>query len=199
MKRTSLSIAGALTSVLVLVSAPAAQAALKPSDAANQADIIKVFPQLADGAFATEKSNKISVPGQTCGVPEFIKGKSISTGGSSSQSQLSVVAGVSEFKSKAEAKRYLASYKKYAKRCASFGGESEVDAVTTMSLVKAPKLGEGAIAVDQQTAIMGNRTYGTILVIVQGKRVATVLAFDAAPVSKSAITKLAKVAVKKAK
>ncbi|GAA1924456.1 hypothetical protein [Nocardioides hwasunensis] len=197
MTRTSLPLAGALATALLLVSAPGAQAAVTAKDAPSQADIVKSFPELADGQFSTDKAKQIAVPGKTCGAPTTKKAKSgVTTTGVSSTGTSIVVAGVAEVKSAKQAKTYFASYKKYVKKCGSFT-EPTTGATVTATLTKAPKLGQASLAITQETAIAGVTSYSTSILILNGKRVGTVAAVADAPVAMSSVKKLAKVAAKK--
>jgi hypothetical protein len=199
MRRTSLSLVGGLAAALILVPAAGAQAAVTAKDAPSQSDIVKVFPELADGTFTTDKTKQIGVPGKTCGAPETEKAKSASnTAGASATGFPVVGAGVAEVKSAAKAKGYLAAYKAYVKACSSFT-EPTTGATVTASLTKAPKLGDGAVAMVQETSILGTTSYSTTVVIRDGNRMATVLVIDDAPVPASSIKKLAKVSAKKMK
>ena len=155
MIRTSLSIASGLAAALVLVSAPGAQAAVSAKDAPSKGDIVKQFPELADGEFRTDKNDKVAQPGDTCGTTALAKAKSaVATTGVSATGQPVVQAGVAEVKSSGQAKTYLASYKTYVKKCATFT-EPTTGATITTSLTKAPKLGQAALAIVQETSIAG--------------------------------------------
>lgn len=199
MRRTVLSLTGGLTAALLLVSAPVAQAAVGAKDAPAKGDIVKAFPEIADGEFSTDKTKKISVPGKSCEVPATTKVKSaVSTTGVSATGVPIVQASVAEAKSAAKAKAYLAAYKKYAKSCATFT-EPTTGAVITTSLGKSLKLGDGSLTVTQETSISGITTYSTSVLTRDGKRVSSVVAIDDAAVSSSAIKTLAKVAAKKMK
>lgn len=199
MRRTSLSLAAGLTAALLLVPAAGAQAAVTAKDAPSQGDIVKVFPELADGSFTTDKTKQVSVPGKTCGVAGTEKATSASsTAGASAAGFPVVAAGVAEVKSAAKAKSYLKSYKAFVKACPSFT-EPNSGATVTVSSTKAPKLGQESLAVAQETSVLGTVAYSSTVVIRTGKRIATVLVIDDAPVSASSINKLAKVAAKKMK
>ncbi|GAA5115033.1 hypothetical protein GCM10023339_21380 [Alloalcanivorax gelatiniphagus] len=199
MRLSSLSLAGGLAAALLLVPATSAQAAVSAKDAPSQADIVKVFPELADAEFATDKTKQVGVPGKTCGVPGMEKVKSASsTAGASAAGFPVVAAGVAEIKSAAKAKGYLKSYKAYVKACPTFT-EPNSGATVTVSAAKAPKLGQESLAMVQETSVLGTIAYSSTVVIRDGNRMATVLVIDDAPVSASAINKLAKVAAKKMK
>jgi hypothetical protein len=199
MRRTSLSLAGGLTAALLLVSAPAAQAAVGPKDAPSKGDIVKVFPELADGEFATEKTKQIAIPDSTCGASTTKKAKSaVSTTGVSAAGQPVVQVGVVEVKSSGQAKTYLAAYKKYVKKCATFT-EPTTGATVTTQLTKAPKVGQASLAIVQQTSIMGITSHSSSVLVRDGKRLASIVAIDDAPISTSSMKKLAKVAAKKMK
>lgn len=199
MRRTPLSLAGGLATALLLISAPGAQAAVGAKDTPSKGDIVKAFPELADGEFSTDKAKQISVPSKTCGAPGTAKAKSaVSTSGVSATGVPIVVAGVAEVKSDAKAKSYLAAYKKYAKACPSFT-EPTTGAVVTTTLGKSLKLGDGSLTLVQETTVFGVTSYSTSVVIRDGKRLGSVVAIDDAAVSTSAIKKLAKVAAKKMK
>ena len=197
MKRTSLSLAGGLAAALLLVSAPTAQAAVSAKDAPSKGDIVKAFPALADGEFTTDKTKQVSVPSKTCGAPTAKKAKSaVSNIGVSAAGQPIVQAGVAEVKSQAKAKSYFAAYKTYVKKCATFT-EPTTGATVTSTLTKAPKLGQSSLAILQETTVFGITSYSTSILIRDGKRLGSVVAIDAAPISMTSITKLAKVAAKK--
>ena len=199
MIRTSLSIASGLAAALVLVSAPGAQAAVSAKDAPSKGDIVKQFPELADGEFRTDKNDKVAQPGDTCGTTALAKAKSaVATTGVSATGQPVVQAGVAEVRSSGQAKTYLASYKTYVKKCATFT-EPTTGATITTSLTKAPKLGQAALAIVQETSIAGATSYSTSVLVRDGKRLASVVAIDDAPIASSSINKLAKVAAKKMK
>ena len=199
MKRTSLSLAAGLATALLLVSAPTAQAAVTAKDAPSQKDIVKAFPELADGEFTTDKTKQISVPSKTCGKPTADEAKSVvSTTGVSATGFPVVVAGVAEVKSAAKAKSYLAAYKKYVKKCATWT-EPTTGATVTSSLGKSLKLGDDSLTVVQQTSFSGVTSYSTSVLVRDGKRVGSVVAIDDAAVPTSSIKKLAKVAAKKMK
>lgn len=198
MKRTSLPLVATMTAALLLVPATGAHAAVSAKDAPNEKDIVKVFPALAGGTFETTKAKKISVPGKECGVNATQKGKSVAVTGISTEGRNIVVAGVSDLGSKAKAKGYMAKFKKFVKQCSSYT-EPTTGATVTLKLAKAPKLGQQAIAIVQETSVMGITSHGASIVILQGKRISTVGAVDPAPIATSSITKLAKVAAKKMK
>jgi hypothetical protein len=198
MRRTSLSLVAGLAATLIVSTAPA-QAAVTAKDAPKQADIVKAFPQLADGQFTTDKTKQVSGPGSTCGAPQAQKVKSaVLTTGVSSAGTTIVQAGVAELASKAKAKAYVASYKKYVKKCSTFT-EPTTGATITVSLGKSLKLGDASVTVEQQTTFSGTTTYTSSVVILDGKRVGNVAAIDAAAIPASAVKSLAKVTAKKMK
>ena len=82
------------------------------------------------------------------------------------------------------------------KKCATFT-EPTTGATVTSTLTKAPKLGQSSLAILQETTVFGITSYSTSILIRDGKRLGSVVAIDAAPVSMTSITKLAKVAAKK--
>ena len=199
MNRTVASIAGGLAATLLLVPASAAQAAVTAKDAPSKGDIVKAFPELADGEFNTAKTKKIGAPGKTCEKPATQKVKSaVATTGVSATGQPIVVAGVAELKSAALSKAYLAKYKKYVKKCASYT-DPTTGATVTMSLTKAPKLGESSLAIMQQVSLGEVTTHSSTVLIRNGKRIGSVVTLDDAPASKSSVNKLAKVTAKKMK
>jgi hypothetical protein len=199
MRRTSLSITAGLAAALLLVSAPGAQAAVSAKDTPGKGDIVKHFPELADGEFRTDKTKKVAVPDSSCGASALKKAKSaVATTGVAAAGQPLVQTGVVEVKSSRQAKTYFAAYKKYAKQCATFTEPTTGAAVTTQ-LTKAPKLGQASLAILQQTTVAGVTSHSTSVVVLAGDRLATVVAIDDAPVSSSAIKKLSKVAAKKMK
>ncbi|RYB93038.1 hypothetical protein EUA93_00910 [Nocardioides oleivorans] len=199
MKRTSLSLAGGLATALLLASAPTAHAAVSAKDAPSKGDIVKAFPELADGQFTTEKTKAISVPGKECGVPSTEKAKSgTSTTGVSAAGFPVVVAGAAEVKNDAKAKSYLKAYKAYVKKCATFT-EPTTGATITASLGTSFKLGDESLTVVQETTFSGITSYSTSVLIRDGKRIASIAAIDDAAISTSSVKKLAKVAAKKLK
>jgi hypothetical protein len=199
MSRTSLSLAAGLAATLLLASAPAAQAAVTAKDAPSKSDIVKAFPALDGGTFSTDKYKAIGVPGPDCGETSTQKASSVVTSTGVSADGLSVVVGgVSELKSRARTKAYLAGYKKYVKACESYT-DPTTGATVTMQLKKAPALGEGALAVVGQTSFSGVTSYSATVLIRDGKRLATVVSVDDAQVPTSSINKLAKVTAKKMK
>ena len=168
-------------------------------DAPSQKDIVASFPELADGEFTVNNEKKISVPGATCGAPTTAKASSaVSTVGVSATGYPVVIAGAAEVKSVAKAKTYFTAYRKYVKNCASYT-EPTTGATVTTTLAKAPKLGQDALMVLQETSIAGTTGYSTSLLIRDGKRIASVSAIDDAPGATSAIKALAKVAAMKLK
>ncbi len=116
MSRTSLSLASGLAAALLLVTTPTAHAAVTGKDAPSQGDIVKAFPELADGQFTTDKATKVGVPGKACDETVTSKVKSgVTTTGASTTGYPIVLTGVVELKSVAKAKAYMSSYKKYVK------------------------------------------------------------------------------------
>jgi hypothetical protein len=197
MSRTTLSLASGLAAALLLATAPGAQAAVSAKDAPSKGDIVKQFPELADGEFRTDKTNKVAQPGDTCGTTSLKKAKSaVSTTGVSAAGQPVVQASVAEVKSSAQAKTYLASFKKFVRTCATFT-EPTTGATVTTKLTKAPKLGQAALAIVQETTLSGITSHSTSVLVRDGKRLASVVAIDDAPVAEASIGKLAKVAAKK--
>ncbi|CAM3892725.1 hypothetical protein [Nocardioides zeicaulis] len=197
MKRTSLSLAGGLATALMLVTAPTAHAAVGAKDVPSEGDIVKAFPELAGGQFTTQRTKQVAVPGKTCGTGSTEKAKSgVTTTGVSTSGTSIVVTGAAEVASPRKAKSYLAAYKKYVKKCATFT-EPTTGAVITSSTGKAFRLGDGSLTVVQQTTINGVVSYSTSVLVVDGKKVASIAAVDDAAVPTASIKKLAKVAVKK--
>jgi hypothetical protein len=199
MKRTSLSLAGGLAAALLLVSAPTAHAAVKSNDLPSKGDIVKLFPELADAEFSTAKVKKVNVVGKECGTLKTQKAKSaVSSSGYSATGNSLAAVGVAELASEAQAKGYLKTYQSYVKKCASFT-EPTSGATVTSTLGKAPKLGDAALSLSQETVVADTTAYSATVLIRDGKRIASVAVIDDAPVSASAIKKLAKVAAKKMK
>ena len=91
---------------------------------------------------------------------------------------------VVEHSSAAKVKAYLKSYKKYAKDCATFTEPTSGGTVTT-TLVKAPKLGQSTLMLQQETAVAGVVSYSSTVFIGNGKRVAAVVAIDDAAIPAS--------------
>src|SRR5688572_2377747 len=111
MTRTSVSLASGLAAALLLVTTPTAQAAVTGKDAPSQGDIVKAFPELADGQFTTDKVKQIGVPGTTCEETARATVKSgTSTTGASATGYPIVLTAVVELRSVAKAKAYMASY-----------------------------------------------------------------------------------------
>jgi hypothetical protein len=198
MRRTSLSIAAGLTAVL-LVSGTPAQAAVSAKDLPKKGDIVKAFPEMADAEFTSFTTKKNSAPGATCDTSKIVTVKRLtSIRGVSSAGAAYVQSTVVQHSSAAKVKAYLKSYKKYAKDCATFTEPTSGGTVTT-TLVKAPKLGQSTVMLQQETAVAGVVSYSSTVFIGDGKRVAAVVAIDDAAIPASAINKLAKVAAKKMK
>ena len=198
MNRSSLSVAGGLVATLLVVSGPAAQAAVTPKDAPGKADIVKIYPELAGGEFTTEKTKKIAVPDGTCGSTTQQKATSaVSTTGLPAEPGAPiVVAGVAEVKSSGKAKSYFKAFKAFVKNCATYT-EPTTGATVTLAPAKAPKLGQESLAVTQETAIAGVTGYSTSVLVRDGRRIANIVVADDAPLSTSSVKKLAKVAAKK--
>lgn len=198
MRRTSSSIAG-IAAALVLVSAPAAQAAVTAKDAPSQGDIVKAFPELADGQFSTEKVKKIGVPGKSCEETELMKVKSGTyTTGSSASVYPIVLTSVVELKTEAKAKAYMKTYKKYAKKCATYT-QPETGATITLTKGKTFRFGDESFTVDSQSVFSTSTNYSSSVLIRDGKRISNVVAVDDAAVPASSVKPLAKVAAKKMK
>jgi len=196
MNRTSLSLAGGLAAALLLVPAPA-QAAVSAKDAPGKADIVKLFPELADGEFATERTKKIAVPDGTCGANTQKKATSaVSIAGLLGAGDPIVVAGVAEVKSAGKAKTYFKAFETYVKKCASYTDLAS-GATVTVRPTKGPKLGQESLAIVQETVISGFTSHSASVLIRDGKRIASIVVADDAPVSSSSVKKLAKLAAKK--
>jgi len=201
MKRNRLAAAatGLLAVGLVFGSTPAASAKVTAKDVPSKGDIVKAFPELNGGTFKVVKSKKVAEPGKKCGTTKALKVKSAVTNtGVSSVGFPVVTTGVAEFKSTAQAKKYLAKYKKFVKRCKSYT-ESTTGFTVTLKKAKAPKVGQDRIAVVQTTSGSGLTIHGSSVVIRHGKRIGEVTALDDAKVGKKSIAKLAKVTAKKMK
>ncbi|MBC2933855.1 hypothetical protein [Nocardioides sp. zg-1228] len=196
MNRTSLSLAGGLATALLLVSTPAAQAAVGPKDALGKADIVKLFPELADGEFKTERTKKIAVPDGTCGANTQKKATSaVSIAGLSGAGDPIVVAGVAEVKSSGLAKTYFKAFTSYVKQCASYTDPAS-GATVTVRPTKGSKLGQESLSIVQETAISTFTTHSASVLIRDGKRIASIVVADDAPIDASTMKKLAKVAAK---
>ncbi|MFC7727108.1 hypothetical protein ACFQW6_18515 [Nocardioides sp. GCM10028917] len=199
MRRTSLSIAAGITAVLLVSGTPAAQAAVSAKDLPKKGDIVTAFPEMADAEFTSFTSKQSSVPGATCDTAEIVKVKRLaSIRGVSSAGASYVQSTVVQHSSAAKVKTYLKSYKKYAEDCATFTEPTSGGTVTT-TLVKAPRLGQSTVMLQQETAVAGVVSYSSTVFIGDGKRAAAVVAIDDAAIPASAIKKLAKVAAKKMK
>lgn len=193
---TAVAATGVLTLGLVAGTATTADAAVKAKDAPSKANIVKVFPALKSGQFATDKTKKAGVPAKKCGTNTAVKVKSAYTLSGATASGPAVVSGVFEFKSKSAAKSAMKKYKKYVKKCKTF----KVSGLTVkLAKDKAPKLGQDRVAMTAVTTVGSTKAYASSVIIRHGKRVATVAASDSAKVSKKKVSKLAKVAAKKMK
>jgi hypothetical protein len=188
---------GVLALGLVLGAPTAANAKVKAKDAPSKADIVKVFPELKGGVFASDKTKKVGIPTKTCGTNKLQKVKSaFSNTGVASSGTAVVVAGVFEFKSTAQAKSAFKKYKKYVNKCKSF----KVSGIpVTLTKDKAPKVGQDRIAMTAVTSIGSVKGYASSVIIRQGKRVASVAASNDTKVSSKKMKKIAKVAAKKMK
>ena len=200
MIRTSSSIAGlAAAAALVLGSTSGAHAAVTAKDAPSQDDIVAAFPELAGGQFTTEKVTKIGLPAATCGENAQTKVKSGTyTTGTSASVYPIVLTSTVELKSEAKAKAYMATYKKYAKKCSSFT-EATTGATVALSKGKTFRFGDDSLTVDLQSTFSGITNFSTSVLTRDGKRISNVVAVDDAAVPASSIKSLAKVAAKKMK
>lgn len=196
LKRLSAAAAtGVLTLGLALGAPTTANAAVKAKDAPSKADIVKIFPELKSGQFATDKGKKIAVPAAKCGTNKTMKVKSTySIAGSTGVSTVS--AGVAEFGSVAAAKKFLKQYKTFVKKCKTF---TMYGVKVTQKSAKAPKVGQDRVALTQVSSIAGTTIYGTSVVIRHGKRIGVSTAVDDAKVSSAKTNKFAKVLAKKMK
>ena len=196
MRRTSLSLAAALTAVLLVSSTPA-QAAVSAKDVPRKGDIVKAFPEMADAEFTTFTSKQISLPGDSCGSTTMQKAKSLASIRAVAPSgQPYVQSSAAEVKSATKAKGYVKAYRAYAKECASFTDPAS-GATISLTVLKAPRLGQSSLMLEQQTALAGAVTYSTSVLIGDGKRVAAVVAIDDAEIPSKGIKQLAKVAASK--
>lgn len=200
MIRTSSSIAGIVSAAaLVLVSASGAHAAVTAKDAPSQGDIVAAFPELADGQFTTEKVTKIGVPGDTCEETTRVRVKSGTyTTAASATVYPIVLTSVVELKSEAKAKAYMASYRKYAKKCANYT-EPTTGATVTLTKGTTFRFGDESLTVDSQSVFSTSTNYSSSVLTRDGKRISNVIAVDDAAVPAGVIKPLAKVAAKKMK
>ena len=200
MTRTTLSLAGSLATALLLVTAPASQAAVTAKDAPKQEDIVTAFPELADGQFSTEKVKTIGQPGKTCDaiVRVKVKSGSYTTGSSTTTVYPIVLTSAVEMKSEAKAKAYMATYKKYAKKCTTYT-EPTTSSTVTVSKGKTFRFGDESLTVDTQSAFDTSTNYSSSVLTRDGKRLSTVIVVDDAAVPASSVKPLAKVAAKKLK
>lgn len=199
MTRTSLSLASGLAAALLLVTSPTAHAAVNGKDLPTQGDIVAAFPELTDGTFSTEKVEKIGLPDTTCGETTLVKVKSGTyTSGASATVYPIVLASVVELKSVAKAKSYMALYRKYAKKCASY---TQADTGTTVTITKGKtfRYGDESFTVDTQSVYSSSTNYSSSVLTRVGKRISSVVAVDDAAVPASSIKPLAKAAAKKLK
>lgn len=201
MIRASSSIASlAAAAALVLAATPGAQAAVTAKDAPSQADIVQVFPELADGTFSTDKVKNIGQPGKTCDaiVRVKVKSGSYTTGSSTTVVYPIVLVSAVEMKSEAKAKAYMATYKKYAKKCTTYT-EPTTSSTVTVSKGKTFRFGDESLTVDTQSAFDTSTNYSSSVLTRDGKRLSTVIVVDDAAVPASSLKPLAKVAAKKLK
>ncbi|WP_235736578.1 hypothetical protein [Nocardioides alcanivorans] len=188
---------GVLALGLVLGAPTAANAKVKAKDAPSKADIVKVFPELKGGTFATDKTKKVGIPAKTCGTNKLQKVKSAFTNtGVASTGTTVVTAGVFEFKSAAQAKGAIKKYKKYVKKCKSF---TLSGVPVTLSKDKAPKVGQDRLAMTAVTNFGGVKGYASSVIVRHGKRIASVGASNDSKVSSKKMKKIAKVVAKKMK
>ena len=168
MTRTSLSLASGLAAALLLVTTPTAHAAVTGKDAPSKGDIVKAFPELADGQFTTDKVRKIGVPGKTCDETVTAKVTSgVTTTGASTTGYPIVLTGVVELKSVAKAKAYMASYKKYVKKCATYT-QSGTGATISVTKGKTLRFGDDSLTVDLQSTFSTATSYSTSVLIRDG-------------------------------
>ena len=173
---------------------------MSAKDPPKKGDIVKAFPEMADAEFTSFTTKKNSAPGATCDTSEIVTVKRLTSirGVSSDRGVLRAVHGRPSTRRRPRSRRTSKSYKKYAKDCATFTEPTSGGTVTT-TLVKAPKLGQSTVMLQQETAVAGVVSYSSTVFIGDGKRVAAVVAIDDAAIPASAIKQLAKVAAKKMK
>ena len=200
MTRTTLSLASALAAALLLVTAPASQAAVTAKDAPKQEDIVKAFPELADGQFTTDTVKNIGQPGKTCDaiVRVKVKSGSYTTGSSTTTVYPIVLVSAVEMKTEAKAKAYLATQKKYAKKCSTYT-EPTSGSTVTVSKGRTFRYGDESLTVDTQSTFDTSTNYSSSVLTRDGKRISTVIVVDDAAVPASSIKPLAKVAATKLK
>ena len=130
-------------------------AAVSAKDLPKKGDIVKAFPEMADAEFTSFTTKKNSAPGATCDTSKIVPVKRLtSIRGVSSTGSSYVQSTVVQHSSAAKVKAYVTSYKKYAKDCATFTEPTSGGTVTT-TLVKAPKLGQSTVMLQQETAVAG--------------------------------------------
>ena len=121
-----------------------------------------------------------------------------STTGSSATVYPIVVTAVVEFRTEAKAKGYMASYRRYVKKCAAYT-QPETGASITVSKGTSFRFGDESLTFDSQSVFSTSTNYSGSVLTRDGKRVATVIAVDDAPVPAATVKPLAKVAAKKMK
>lgn len=185
---------GVLSLGLVLGAPTTAQAAVKAKDVPSKANIVKVYPTLKKGNFATDTSKRAGVPAKKCGTNRVVKVRSSRARTGVHSSGLAVVTGVVEFKSKSAAKSAMKKYKKYVRSCKTF----KLHGIRVkLTKNKAPRVGQDRLAMTAVTTVAGTKGYASSVIIRHGKRVATVATSDSSKVSKAKVNRLAKVAAKK--
>ena len=199
-RRSSSIVSLAAAAALVLSASTGAQAAVSAKDAPSQADIVTAFPELADAQFTTDKVQKIGVPGKACDeiVQVKVKSGSYTTGTSSTVVYPIVLVSVVELKSEAKAKAYMASYKKYVKKCGSYA-EPTTQATVTVTKGKTFRFGDESFTANTSSRFSSSTNYSSSVLTRDGKRISSVVVVEDAAVPASAIKPLAKVAAKKMK
>ena len=137
------------------------------------------------------------MPGTTCEETSRASVKSgTSTTGVSTTGYPVVLTAVVELRSVAKAKAYMASYRKYVKKCATY---TQPDTGATISVDKGTTLrfGDESLTVDLQSTFSTSTSYSTSVLIRDGKRIGNVIAVDDAAVPAATVKPLAKVAAKK--
>jgi hypothetical protein len=139
------------------------------------------------------------VTGKTCEETATQSVKSgTTTTGSSATGYPVVLTGVVELKSVAKAKAYLASYRKYVRKCSTYS-QPATGATIAVTKGKNLRLGDESLTFELQSTFSATTNYSTSVVIRDGKRIGNVFAVDDAAVPVTSVKPVAKVAAKKMK
>ncbi len=161
-------------------------------DVPSKANIIKSFPELRGAAFASDATRKVGIPASRCGTNTVQTVRSArSIAGVGTSGKVTVISGVVEFKTLAQAKSAFKKYKAYVTRCQTF----TVSGVRVrLTRDAAPRIGQERLAMTVVSTVAGTRGYASSVIIRHGKRMATVAASDNGRIAKARLNGLAKVA-----